>query len=448
MLLDFHRVWGYSAIVANFLAGVVHAQRLEDGRGFADVVVVADDRRRGDDDAPGVPRRDAGDRASSTSRRASTCSTASSSFITVGLLVLVPVRDGGQELEESRTASSGCSSWGSGSARCCRWSRSRRPMTRAPAAGAAALRRPVGRARRVVRATAVAVARALDPEKYEVVPVAITTDGGGCSRARRVAQLDEARAARCRGVRGRGRAGRAAVAIPGATELVPASPRVAGSTLDVVFPLLHGPYGEDGTVQGLLELAGLPYVGAGVVGLGGRHGQDHDEARVRRGGCCRRPRYLALRDGARPATAFADAVEAELGLPVLREAVEHGVVGRGVEGARPRRARRRDRARVRVRRVDPRGGGGRRARDRGRRCSATTRPRRRYPARWCRRPTSTTTPTSTRTARPSCSFPRRSRREQTAEVRALAVRGVRGVPRARRWRASTASCAPTATASS
>ncbi len=38
------------------------------------------------------------------------------------------------------------------------------------------------------------------------------------------------------------------------------------SELDVVFPVLHGPYGEDGTVQGLLELAGLPYVGAGVVG--------------------------------------------------------------------------------------------------------------------------------------------------------------------------------------
>src|SRR5262249_56788765 len=36
--------------------------------------------------------------------------------------------------------------------------------------------------------------------------------------------------------------------------------------VDVVFPLLHGPYGEDGTVQGLLELADLPYVGSGVVG--------------------------------------------------------------------------------------------------------------------------------------------------------------------------------------
>jgi D-alanine-D-alanine ligase len=36
--------------------------------------------------------------------------------------------------------------------------------------------------------------------------------------------------------------------------------------LDVVFPVMHGPYGEDGTVQGLLELAGIPYVGAGVIG--------------------------------------------------------------------------------------------------------------------------------------------------------------------------------------
>ena len=40
----------------------------------------------------------------------------------------------------------------------------------------------------------------------------------------------------------------------------------AATNLDVVFPLLHGPFGEDGTVQGLLELAGLPYVGAGVAG--------------------------------------------------------------------------------------------------------------------------------------------------------------------------------------
>src|SRR6266487_1301834 len=44
-----------------------------------------------------------------------------------------------------------------------------------------------------------------------------------------------------------------------------AQPVVSGLGLDVVFPVLHGPYGEDGTVQGLLELANVPYVGAGVL---------------------------------------------------------------------------------------------------------------------------------------------------------------------------------------
>ena len=51
----------------------------------------------------------------------------------------------------------------------------------------------------------------------------------------------------------------------------------AGSQLDVIFPILHGPYGEDGTVQGLLELAGIAYVGAGV--LGSAVGMDKDMTR-------------------------------------------------------------------------------------------------------------------------------------------------------------------------
>ena len=51
-----------------------------------------------------------------------------------------------------------------------------------------------------------------------------------------------------------------------ALQLVEPSAAVATTGLDVVFPVLHGPYGEDGTVQGLLELANVPYVGAGVLG--------------------------------------------------------------------------------------------------------------------------------------------------------------------------------------
>src|SRR5688572_12620239 len=52
----------------------------------------------------------------------------------------------------------------------------------------------------------------------------------------------------------------------GALQTIEPSAAVAGSGIDVVFPVLHGPYGEDGTVQGLLELANVPYVGAGVLG--------------------------------------------------------------------------------------------------------------------------------------------------------------------------------------
>jgi D-alanine-D-alanine ligase len=53
---------------------------------------------------------------------------------------------------------------------------------------------------------------------------------------------------------------------PVTSELDPGAATVTGVGLDVVFPVLHGPYGEDGTVQGLLELANVPYVGAGVLG--------------------------------------------------------------------------------------------------------------------------------------------------------------------------------------
>ena len=55
-----------------------------------------------------------------------------------------------------------------------------------------------------------------------------------------------------------------------------------GGGIDVIFPVLHGPYGEDGTVQGLLELANVPYVGAGVLGSAARHGQSGLEDRLRR----------------------------------------------------------------------------------------------------------------------------------------------------------------------
>ena len=86
-----------------------------------------------------------------------------------------------------------------------------------------------------------------------------------------------------------------------------------GLDADVVLPLLHGPYGEDGTVQGLLELAGLPYVGAGVVGSA----VGMDKVMMKRAfAACGLPiaTYASFRDG-HDRVAFAAQVEAEIGYP-------------------------------------------------------------------------------------------------------------------------------------
>ena len=79
--------------------------------------------------------------------------------------------------------------------------------------------------------------------------------------------------------------------------------------------MLHGPYGEDGTVQGLLELAGLPYVGAGVLGSA----VGMDKIMMKRAFTAAglpQGRYLELRDG-RDRAAFATRVESELELPAF-----------------------------------------------------------------------------------------------------------------------------------
>ena len=110
---------------------------------------------------------------------------------------------------------------------------------------------------------------ALDPDRNEVVPIGITREGRWHRLAgRRRCRPRPADAAGDRRQRGGG----------GARERGRLEELVAddGSRepIDVVFPVLHGPFGEDGTVQGLLELAGVPYVGAGV--LGSAIGMDKD----------------------------------------------------------------------------------------------------------------------------------------------------------------------------
>jgi D-alanine-D-alanine ligase len=107
--------------------------------------------------------------------------------------------------------------------------------------------------------SAQAVMQALDPGRYEVVPIGITREGRWLSGGDPFAVLT---ATSPLFALGDGSAPQTATAEPAES----AMPAVFSGGFDVIFPVLHGPMGEDGTVQGMLELTGLPYVGAGVLG--------------------------------------------------------------------------------------------------------------------------------------------------------------------------------------
>ena len=101
-------------------------------------------------------------------------------------------------------------------------------------------------------ASAASIFRHLNPERYEAIPIRIEKSGRWALGGRIPAALSAADV-----LEGQG-----------SEELAPVEPSaaVAATGVDVVFPVLHGPYGEDGTVQGLLELVNVAYVGAGVLG--------------------------------------------------------------------------------------------------------------------------------------------------------------------------------------
>ena len=113
-------------------------------------------------------------------------------------------------------------------------------------------------------ASAQSVINAIDKEKYNVVPIGIDKDGQW------IAGNDPMRALTSGAVAGSEPV--ALLADPTHRGLVRLQEReqalatIKLTELNVVFPVLHGTYGEDGTVQGLFELAGVPYVGAGIIG--------------------------------------------------------------------------------------------------------------------------------------------------------------------------------------
>jgi D-alanine-D-alanine ligase len=121
-------------------------------------------------------------------------------------------------------------------------------------------------------ASAAAVFANLDPARYEPVAIRIEKDGRWTLPDRPPSLLSAADVIQARSTELPEATLEAhVVARPGGDTLITIdrSPMqrviVSGLLLDVVFPVLHGPYGEDGTVQGLLELANVPYVGAGVL---------------------------------------------------------------------------------------------------------------------------------------------------------------------------------------
>jgi D-alanine-D-alanine ligase len=143
--------------------------------------------------------------------------------------------------------------------------------------------------------SAASVFKAIDQDKYEVVPIGITKDGrwltlAAAERLLTGKPLEQERQLRAGDPEA---TSAAAVLQNGEAIVVPPEPHKPGTSMtpfqsnaparrasdrainvDIIFPVLHGTFGEDGTIQGLLELADIPYVGAGV--LGSAAGMDKD----------------------------------------------------------------------------------------------------------------------------------------------------------------------------
>jgi|Deesub1362A_J573_1020465.scaffolds.fasta_scaffold03484_2 D-alanine-D-alanine ligase len=105
-------------------------------------------------------------------------------------------------------------------------------------------------------ASARSIMDAMDPDRYEIVPIGITRSGRWITSRRSLDMLEAAVGSEVSAAEIEARLEAEASPFPDLAAL---------AELDVIFPVLHGPYGEDGTVQGLLELIGVPYVGCGVA---------------------------------------------------------------------------------------------------------------------------------------------------------------------------------------
>ncbi|UFJ43161.1 D-alanine--D-alanine ligase [Brevibacillus humidisoli] len=112
--------------------------------------------------------------------------------------------------------------------------------------------------------TALSVIQAVDPDKYEILPIYIRLDGNWVKGEAAAGLPQSVEALRLEGKQSSAADGQAGQMVQSGKR--DAAPVLSlGEEIDVIFPVVHGPNGEDGTVQGLLELANLPYVGSGVM---------------------------------------------------------------------------------------------------------------------------------------------------------------------------------------
>jgi D-alanine-D-alanine ligase len=167
------------------------------------------------------------------------------------------------------------------------------------------------------------VVAALDPAKHELIPVGIDKAGRWRTGNELLAVLE--------------RAERELVTLPPlGTEVTfvvdptaPALLPLAGGAripIDVVFPILHGTFGEDGAVQGLFEMAGVPYVGAGVLGSAAGMDKGTTKALLKQVGIpvCR---WIVVRAGREPVAAVQARIEEQFGFPCF---VKPGNLGSSV----------------------------------------------------------------------------------------------------------------------
>ncbi|MEU4561340.1 D-alanine--D-alanine ligase family protein [Actinoplanes sp. NPDC023936] len=156
-----------------------------------------------------------------------------------------------------------------------------------------------------------AILGALDPDQYEAVPVGITREGRWVLPTGEASQLT---------IQGRtlpeitASSGSSVVlaADPTVTELIVQDGLPSLDGVDVVFPVLHGAYGEDGTIQGMLEMAGIPYVGANVFASAAAMDKEFTKKLAAAEGIPVGP-YAVLRAG----VSLSEADKERLGLPVF-----------------------------------------------------------------------------------------------------------------------------------